>query len=380
MARRPGHRGRPGDPDRGRRADPRRPHRSRVRGHRGGRRDELPQPGRGPDDAGGASHRRDHRSARAEPGVFSGPAGRAAPDLRGPGGDRDRERPALHRARRPQPRSHQRPRAADRDRRRAERHERLRDRRPAGLRRDRAERGPPLPRAVRARLSAGRRRDPLRHASQPAPRRGRPVPAHLPAAALGERHPRRPRHPAGRGHQRRRHRGGAERVGFRARARALVGLPERARGADHAGGAGARAPSRSPAAAPPESPSPSRATRSRSCRPSPSRPASRSRTCASSTSWRRGPPQLTRSVGELQALGEVSQAVSSTLDLDAVLETIVGPRGPALRQRPGRRVRVRRGDPDVPPAGHPPDDRRSTSRRCGPRRSGSARGRSVGPG
>jgi len=34
--------------------------------------------------------------------------------------------------------------------------------------------------------------------------------------------------------------------------------------------------------------------------------------------------QLTRSVGELQALGEVSQAVSSTLDLDAVLETIIG--------------------------------------------------------
>jgi PAS domain S-box-containing protein len=32
---------------------------------------------------------------------------------------------------------------------------------------------------------------------------------------------------------------------------------------------------------------------------------------------------LTRSVGELRALGEVSQAVSSTLDLDAVLETIV---------------------------------------------------------
>src|SRR5262249_39378491 len=32
---------------------------------------------------------------------------------------------------------------------------------------------------------------------------------------------------------------------------------------------------------------------------------------------------LTRSVGELRALGEVSQAVSSTLDLDAVLATIV---------------------------------------------------------
>src|SRR6185295_15852760 len=34
--------------------------------------------------------------------------------------------------------------------------------------------------------------------------------------------------------------------------------------------------------------------------------------------------ELARSVGELQALGEVSQAVGSTLDLDAVLETIVG--------------------------------------------------------
>src|SRR5262249_13508426 len=32
---------------------------------------------------------------------------------------------------------------------------------------------------------------------------------------------------------------------------------------------------------------------------------------------------LTRSVGELRALGEVSHAVSSTLDLEAVLETIV---------------------------------------------------------
>ena len=32
---------------------------------------------------------------------------------------------------------------------------------------------------------------------------------------------------------------------------------------------------------------------------------------------------LTRSVGELKALGEVSQAVSSTLDLETVLETIV---------------------------------------------------------
>lgn len=34
-------------------------------------------------------------------------------------------------------------------------------------------------------------------------------------------------------------------------------------------------------------------------------------------------PQLTRSVQELQALGEISQALSSTLDLDTVLSTIV---------------------------------------------------------
>src|SRR5205814_8648692 len=33
--------------------------------------------------------------------------------------------------------------------------------------------------------------------------------------------------------------------------------------------------------------------------------------------------ELTRSVGELQALGEVGQAISSTLDLQTVLRTIV---------------------------------------------------------
>src|SRR5262249_12953130 len=33
--------------------------------------------------------------------------------------------------------------------------------------------------------------------------------------------------------------------------------------------------------------------------------------------------ELTRSVGELRALGEVSQALSSTLDVDVVLNTIV---------------------------------------------------------
>ena len=52
---------------------------------------------------------------------------------------------------------------------------------------------------------------------------------------------------------------------------------------------------------------------------------------------------LARSVGELQALGEVSQAVNSTLDLETVLTTIVQPRGAALAHRRRRDLRVRRG-------------------------------------
>ena len=55
------------------------------------------------------------------------------------------------------------------------------------------------------------------------------------------------------------------------------------------------------------------------------------------------------------------------------------PGRPALRQRWRDRLRVRRGHPELPRAGHAPASRRSTWRRCGRRRSGSARGRSVGP-
>ena len=62
-----------------------------------------------------------------------------------------------------------------------------------------------------------------------------------------------------------------------------------------------------------------RQRRSRCSRPSPTRRSSRSRTCGCSRNWRRGPRELTRSVGELKALGEVGQAVSSTLDLETVL-------------------------------------------------------------
>ena len=71
---------------------------------------------------------------------------------------------------------------------------------------------------------------------------------------------------------------------------------------------------------------------------------------------------LTRSVGELRALGEVGQAVSSTLDVETVLATIVEPGGPARRQRQRHRLRVRRGLPELPRAGHPPGEPRAAHR------------------
>ncbi len=61
--------------------------------------------------------------------------------------------------------------------------------------------------------------------------------------------------------------------------------------------------------------------------------------------------ELTRSVGELRALGEVSQAVSSTLDLDTVLATIVSARRRALRQPQRDHLRVRRALADLQRAG-----------------------------
>ena len=51
--------------------------------------------------------------------------------------------------------------------------------------------------------------------------------------------------------------------------------------------------------------------------------------------------ELARSVGELRALGEVGQAVSSTLDLQTVLSTIVGHCGSALRNQRRCYLRVR---------------------------------------
>ena len=51
---------------------------------------------------------------------------------------------------------------------------------------------------------------------------------------------------------------------------------------------------------------------------------------------------LARSVEELRALGEVSQAVNSTLELQTVFDTIVANPAPAFRDRSWRDLRARR--------------------------------------
>ena len=63
--------------------------------------------------------------------------------------------------------------------------------------------------------------------------------------------------------------------------------------------------------------------------------------------------ELTRSVGELRALGDVGRALSSTLDLDTVLQTIVTRASQLAGGRRLLRLRVRRGDRSLPPPRHP---------------------------
>ncbi len=89
---------------------------------------------------------------------------------------------------------------------------------------------------------------------------------------------------------------------------------------------------------------------------------------------------LTRSVGELRALGEVSQAVSSTLELETVLETIVSravepSSSPAATAESSTNSTRRRSGSRCEP---PTTSRPSISRRSGNRRSASARARSAG--
>ena len=66
-----------------------------------------------------------------------------------------------------------------------------------------------------------------------------------------------------------------------------------------------------------------RKNRSHFSKPSLTRPSSPSRTCGYFKELDERTNELTRSVGELKALGEVGQAVSSTLDLETVLTRIV---------------------------------------------------------
>ena len=63
--------------------------------------------------------------------------------------------------------------------------------------------------------------------------------------------------------------------------------------------------------------------RLRSSRPSRTRRSSPSRTFGCSKNWKRGRANWRARLSELKALGEVGQAVSSTLDLQTVLSTIV---------------------------------------------------------
>ena len=88
--------------------------------------------------------------------ALHGQANRAAPDLRRPGRHRDRERPAVHGARGPEPRADRVAGAADGDERDPARHLELPHRRPAGVRHDRPERGASM----------------RGHAQQPVPLRG----------------------------------------------------------------------------------------------------------------------------------------------------------------------------------------------------------------
>ena len=54
--------------------------------------------------------------------------------------------------------------------------------------------------------------------------------------------------------------------------------------------------------------------------------------------------ELAQSVGELRALGEVGQAVSSTLDLETVLDTIASHAVQLIGNRQRRHLRIRRSD------------------------------------
>ncbi len=119
------------------------------------------------------SPRHHHRESGATRRVLYG-RDRAAPDVRRPGGDRHRERAAVHRAPDEQPRADHGAGHADRHQRHPARHQPLADGRPAGVRRDRDQRRPLaaglLGRADPARWRSDRARRAHEHRRTPATR------------------------------------------------------------------------------------------------------------------------------------------------------------------------------------------------------------------
>ena len=232
---------------------------------------------RGPDPSERGADRRDRlRSPRRE--ALHADADRAGEDLRRPGGDRHRERAALHGAGGPQPRPDGDPRAADRHQRDPARHLQLADRHPARVRRGRRE---------RARASA--RRTTLQSSVRTATLRARRPPRPEPTGDARRAFP-----SVDRGYGRRAARcstGSAVHDSPTSRQR-----PSSSRSAGLRAQSGIGPCSRpvDPRGPPPSARSSSGATevrpsptsRSRSSRPSPTRRSSPSRTCGSSRSWR----------------------------------------------------------------------------------------------
>ena len=113
-----------------------------------------------------------------------------------------------------------------------------------------------------------------------------------------------------------------------------------------------------------------RSTRSASApsswsRRSPRRPRSPSATSTWCGRCRAAPTSSPTRSSSSRRCGEVGHAVSSSLDLDEVLTTIVDPRGAALRHRRRVAARVRRRGARVPHPRRPTAPSPSCSRRCG---------------
>ena len=119
--------------------------------------------------------------------------------------------------------------------------------------------------------------------------------------------------------------------------------------------------------------SPSPTSKSSWSRPSPIRPSSPSRTSGCSSELQARTFELTRSVEELQALSAVSRAVSSTLDLQTVLDTVVSRAVQLSGAHGGVIYEYEETTQEFSPPGQPPAGRRARgggARRADPARRG----------